>query len=38
VCLPGALPSSTAGPPSAEDLTYQNTVRSHGGGLLGGSL
>ncbi len=36
VCLSGVLPSSTAGPPSAEDVTYQNTVPSHSGGLLGG--
>jgi hypothetical protein len=35
VCLPGVLPSPTAGPPSAQDLTYQNTVRSHGGSLGG---
>jgi hypothetical protein len=34
VCLPGVLPSTTAGQPSAEDLTYQNMVRSRGGGLL----
>jgi hypothetical protein len=38
VCLPGVIPSPTAGPPSAEDLTYQNSVRSHGSGPLGGLL
>lgn len=35
VCLPGVLPSPTAGPPSAADLTYQNSVRSRGGGFGG---
>lgn len=34
VCLPGT-PPGMGGQPSAQDLTNQNSYRSHGGGLLG---